>query len=66
MVIGTALLPDGVTDTVATTPPEMAVEFNPQAIHVDKPAAPTQDRVLPAEVNAGPAATVMLPTLAAG
>jgi hypothetical protein len=34
IVIGRALLPDGVTDTVATTPLEMALEVNPHATHV--------------------------------
>jgi hypothetical protein len=31
IVTGTASLPDGVTDRVATTPSEMGVEFKPQA-----------------------------------
>ena len=31
---GTSVLPDRVTDTVATTPSEMELEFNPQATHV--------------------------------
>jgi hypothetical protein len=66
MVTGTALLPDRVTDRVATTPSEMALEFNPHAAHVYEPAPPAQDRVLPAEDNAGPAAAVKLATLAAG
>ena len=30
IVTGRALLPDRVTDRVATTPSEMALEFNPQ------------------------------------
>ena len=34
IVTGRALLPDRVTDTVATTPFEMALEFNPHATHV--------------------------------
>jgi CBS domain-containing protein len=34
ILIGRALLPDRVTDRVATTPSEMALEFNPQAMHV--------------------------------
>lgn len=34
MVIGTALEPDRVTDTVATTPSEMVFEFNPHAMHI--------------------------------
>ncbi len=33
IVTGTASLPDGVTDRVATTPSEMALEFNPHATH---------------------------------
>jgi hypothetical protein len=66
MVIGTVLLPDGVTDRVATTPSEMAVEFNPQAIQVYEFTPAAQDTVLPAEDKAGPAATVKLPRLAAG
>jgi hypothetical protein len=34
IVTGSALLPDRVTDTVATTPLEMALEVNPHATHV--------------------------------
>jgi hypothetical protein len=34
MVTGTLLLPDNVTDRVATIPSEMVVEFNPHATHV--------------------------------
>jgi hypothetical protein len=34
IVTGRAVLPEGVTDTVATTPSEMPVEFIPVAIHV--------------------------------
>ena len=34
MVTGRGLLPARLTDTVATTPSEMALEFNPHATHV--------------------------------
>jgi hypothetical protein len=34
IVTGSAVLPDRVTDTVAMTPLEMALEVNPQATHV--------------------------------
>jgi hypothetical protein len=34
MVTGTPLLPERVTDRVATTPSEMVLEFNPDATHV--------------------------------
>jgi hypothetical protein len=34
IVTGRALLPDGVTVRVATTPSEIAVVFNPHATHV--------------------------------
>ena len=34
IVTGRALLPDRVTERVATTPSEIALEFNPQATHV--------------------------------
>ena len=66
MVTGTPLLPDRVTDRVAIAPLEMVLEFNPQAMHVYELTSPAQDRVLPVDNNAGPAATVTLPTLAAG
>ena len=66
IVTGTSLLPERVTDTVATTPSEMVVEFNPHATHVYEFTPLAQDRVLPADDNAGPAVTVKLPTLVAG
>ena len=66
MVIGTALLPDGVTDRVATTPLEIALGFNPHAMHAYELIPPAQDMLLPADDNAGPAVTLKLPTLAAG
>ena len=66
MVTGTPLLPDRVTDTVATIPLEMILEFSPHATHVYEPTPPAQDRVLPAEDNAVPGATPMLATLEAG
>ncbi len=66
MLTGTALLPDGVTETVATTPSEMVLEFNPHAMHVYEPTPTAQDTAIPAEDNAGPAATVKVPTLAGG
>lgn len=34
ILIGRALLPDRVTESVATTPSEMGLEFNPQATQV--------------------------------
>ena len=34
IVTGTASVPDGVTERVATTPSEMGLEFNPQATHL--------------------------------
>jgi hypothetical protein len=34
IVMGRLPVPDGVTDRVATTPSEIALEFNPQATHV--------------------------------
>jgi hypothetical protein len=34
IVTGTPLLPDRVTDRVATTPSEMTLEFNPHTTHV--------------------------------
>ena len=61
MVTGRALLPDRVTVRVSTTPAEMAVEFNPHATQVEEFSPPLQDRVLPAEDNAGPAATTVRP-----
>jgi len=63
---GASLLPERVTDTVAITPSEIAVEFNPQATHVYEFTPLVQDRVLPAEVRAGPPARVKVRTLAAG
>jgi hypothetical protein len=66
MAIGTALLPDGVTDRVAMTPLEITSEFNPHAIHAYELVPAAQVMVLPADDNAGPAVTLQLPTLAAG
>ena len=61
IVSGRALLPDRVTVRVATTPAEIAVEFIPHATQVEEFTPPLQDRVLPAEDNAGPAATMVRP-----
>ena len=65
MPIGAALLPDKVTETVATTPSEMVVEFTPQATHVTAPEPPAQLTVLPADESAAPAVTFKLVTFAA-
>ena len=66
ILIGTALPPVNVTDTVATTPSEIALAFKPHTTHVTAPAPPAQDIVLPAGANVGPAVTAKLATLAAG
>jgi hypothetical protein len=66
IVSGASLLPERVTDTVAITPSEIVVEFNPQATHVYELAPLVQDRVFPADVSAGPPLRVRFPTLVAG
>jgi hypothetical protein len=66
IVSGASLLPERATETVATTPSEMVLEFIPHATHVYELAPLTQDRVLPAETSAGPPAKVKLPTLVEG
>ena len=58
ILTGRALLPDRVTDRVATTPSEITLVFNPHATHVYEFTPEVQDKVLPAEDNAGPAATL--------
>jgi len=66
MAIGTALPPENVAETLAITPSEMVVAFNPHATQVTAPAPPAQVSVLPAEDSAGPAVTFKLVTLAVG
>jgi hypothetical protein len=66
MLIGAALPPDKVTETEATTPFEMVVEFNPHATQLTAPEPPLQITVFPTEDSAGPVVTFKLVTLAAG
>jgi hypothetical protein len=47
-----------VAETVATIPLPMAVPFNPLTMQVTEPLVGLQFRVLPADVNAGPAEVV--------
>jgi hypothetical protein len=57
ILIGTVFPLDTVTDTVASTPSEIALELSPQAMHVKMPPPPEHDSVFPAGASAGPAVT---------
>ena len=66
ILIGTAFALERVTDTVATTPSEIGLEFSPQATHVRMPPPPEHDNVLPAVDSAGPPVMAKFATFAAG